>query len=116
MSDATNRKIAKLNDQLRTTFTGGIVVMTTGIQALADGDRALVLAEVMRFTAFNQDNDPWSLHDMGILTVPGLNGVGEHRVMFKIDTYDVEMRFLSPAPEDVSQTKRVLTILLASEY
>ncbi|MBY0510173.1 MAG: DUF3768 domain-containing protein [Rhodospirillaceae bacterium] len=114
--DPTTKKIADLNDALRTTFTGGTIVMTRGIQALTDGDRAMVLAAVMRFKEFNEDNDPWHLHDMAILTVPGINGVGEHRIMFKVDTYDLKMQFLSPAPEDPLQTRRVLTILLASEY
>jgi hypothetical protein len=38
------------------------------------------------------------------------------KVMGKIDYYDNELKFHSPDKADPAVTKRVLTIMLASEY
>jgi hypothetical protein len=39
-----------------------------------------------------------------------------HRLYWKIDLYDLDYDFGSEAPSDTSQTRRILTLLLPSEY
>jgi Protein of unknown function (DUF3768) len=110
---STNRKTARireLNDAFRRSFMGGRVVMTSGIDALPDGEKAQVLNAVRTFTDFDEGNDPHGEHDFGAIEI------GAHRVFFKIDYYDVDMRFGSDDPSDPSRTTRVMTIMLASEY
>ncbi|RUS60942.1 DUF3768 domain-containing protein [Pseudorhodobacter sp. E13] len=102
--------IRSLNDQLRTGFSGGRVVMTQGVNALAGQTIAKVLRAVRDFDDFGEDNDPYGTHEFGMLDIEG------NRVMFKIDAYDQNLEYGSPNPADPSVTTRVLTILLASEY
>src|SRR3954454_24458461 len=93
-SPAKAARIRELNDQLRCKTVGGRVVITRGIEALgAEGIRH-VLAAVARFDEFTEDNDPWGEHDCAILT---LNG---HRVLFKIDYYDLDLHYHSPDATD----------------
>lgn len=102
--------IRSLNDQLRTSFTGGRVMMTQGVNALADATIAKVMRAVRDFDDFGEDNDPYGTHEFGMLEIDG------ERVMFKIDAYDQNLEYGSPDPADPSVTTRVMTILLASEY
>ena len=55
-------------------------------------------------------NDPYGEHDFGLIEVAG------HRVMFKIDYYDLSLCGHSADPADPLMTRRVLTIMLAGEY
>jgi hypothetical protein len=71
---------------------------------------AKVRAAVRDFDAFDNNNDPWQEHDCAVLDVDG------EPVMFKIDYYDENMEYGSPDPADPSVTRRVLTIMLASDY
>lgn len=68
------------------------------------------MAAVRSFTAFNQDNDPHLEHDFGSFAVRG------EQLFWKIDYYDLDLASGSAVPEDPSVTKRVLTLMLASEY
>lgn len=104
------RKIAELNDQFRSTFTGGQVYMTAGIDALDERTKAEVIAAVMEFGDFDEGNDPYGEHDYGTVQIAGRTYV------WKIDMYDVRMKFMSPDPTDPAVTRRVLTILLPSEW
>jgi hypothetical protein len=112
MNDQESRcaDIRRLNDQLRTTLTGGRIVLTSGIAALDETLQAEILAAVMEFDAWSEDVDPHQEHDFVAVEVQG------HKVFAKVDYYDLAMRFLSPDPSDPSVTTRVLTILLRSEY
>ncbi|HUU46823.1 MAG TPA: DUF3768 domain-containing protein [Acidobacteriota bacterium] len=65
---------------------------------------------VAAFEAFTPDNDPHGEHDFGALDVQG------KRVFFKADYYDLPMTAHSPDPANPAVTRRVLTIMLASEY
>ena len=58
-------KIALLNDQFRSTFTGGQVFMTRGIEALDERTRAEIIAAVMEYDGFDADSDPYGGHDFG---------------------------------------------------
>ena len=109
MTTKTERTRA-LNDALRTTGSGGRVMMTRGIAALPVNEVKEILLAVQSFTDFNADNDPHGEHDFALLQVAGQN------VMFKIDYYDRSMTGGSEDPSDANLTCRVLTILLASEY
>ena len=93
-------QIRTLNDRLRTSGRGGMVMVTPGIIALGPGARA-ILEAVETF---------WGEHDCASLEVNG------HRVIWKVDCYDRSRQFHSPDPTDPKVTVRVLTIMLASEY
>ena len=105
-----SRRIAALNDELRRTFEGGLVVRTPGVEALGPELVARVQGEVQAFAAFTPDNDPHGERDFGSLTLEG-------RIVFwKVDYYDRRGRCHSPDPADPEQTLRVLTVMLAEEY
>lgn len=103
-------RIRELNDAFRRSFVGGKVTMTSGIAALADEVKVALFERVKAFDEFKTDNDPHREHDFGVLEHAG------KRIFWKIDYYDAEMEFGSEDPADPSQTTRVLTIMLASEY
>jgi len=108
MPDANTTKIAALNDRARRSFTGCSVVITQGVQALADVPS--VLDQVRWYNAFTPDNDPYGEHDFGSFHH------AEATIFWKIDTYDVDLQMQSPDPTDTNVTTRVLTIMLADEY
>ena len=106
---AANRS-ATLNDALRRTFVGGRVVMTAGVAALTEDDRQSVIALVQAFDSWTPDNDPYGDHDYGSVEHAGV------RYLWKIEAYDLDLRYGSPDPDDPAVTCRVLTILRADEY
>ncbi len=111
MSNNTNvDRIRELNDRLRVSHVGGQVLVTSGISALGSIAVAVILREIATFDSFTQDNDPYGEHDCAALTVDGV------RILWKIDYYDTDQRYLSPDPSDASVTSRVLTIMLTGEY
>ena len=103
-------RIRALNDQLRRTFQGGKVMMTSGINGLPDDVKARILAKLRIFDAFSTANDPHHEHNFGAFEESG------HKVFFKLDYYDPAMQFGSEDPADPSKTSRVPTIMLAEEY
>lgn len=109
------RRCRCLNDLLRTSLGISVagkdkVMLTAGLLAKGDDFVANALTAVREFDDFNEDNDPYGEHDMIFVTV---NGV---KVMGKIDYYDNDLKFHSEDKSDPTVTKRVLTIMLASEY
>ena len=102
--------IRTLNDRFRTTLTGGRVLMTSGVAALAAETTARVLTAVRTFTAFTRDNDPWREHDFGAVEVDG------EKIFFKIDCTCPTCDMASEDAADPAKTVRVMTIMLASEY
>lgn len=104
------KRIRELNDSFRSTFTGGRVLITAGINALPSDVQAIILRKVATFSEFSEDNDPYNEHDFGSFHVAG------HHVFWKIDYYDQRMEGGSEDPSDAEKTQRVLTIMLASEY
>lgn len=103
-------KIRKLNDQLRTTNTGGRVIVTQGIQSLPPNTLSKILPTISNFTNFTEDNDPYEEHDFGTVTIDG------HKIFWKIDYYDESYQYASPDPTDSQLTYRVMTVMLAEEY
>jgi len=108
-TDKTAR-IRQLNDLLRTTFTGGRVLMTAGVAGLPEALTAQVLQRVRTFDRFDSDNDPHAEHDFGAFKIDG------DQFFWKIDYYAPDMDGGSEDPSQSDQTTRVLTIMLASEY
>ena len=119
MTDTTNeaKTIAKQNDVFRqfpsfSEFYGikGQIVITQGIQALPEEDKAEIFKSVMEFDTFTKDNDPYGEHDFGAFTHKG------NKIFWKIDLYDPDYLMGSPDRINLDHTRRVLTIMLASEY
>src|SRR5450755_4063442 len=99
-----------LNDNFRSTFVGGQVVMTQGVDALPIDTKARVLLAVQSFSNFTKDNDPHREHDFGNFNVEG------ESYFFKVDYYALDMHAGSEDPADPEKTTRVLTIMRADEY
>ena len=102
-------RIRVLNDQLRQSGRGGAFCVTRGVASLEWTRLVRVMDAVVEFDAFGPDNDPNGEHDCAVIAVAGVS------VIWKIDYYDLAMTGLSSDPADPSVTRRVLTIMLASE-
>lgn len=104
-------EIRRLNDALRTGESDdGVIVVTQGVQAGGAAFMQAAMAAVRSFSDFNADNDPHDEHDFGAFDVDG------QRLFFKLDYYDPTMTAHSADPTDPKVTRRVLTVMLASEY
>jgi hypothetical protein len=105
-------KIRELNDQLRRSILSplGQWVFTPGITERGPDFVAQAVSQVTAFSAFTSDNDPYGEHDFGSVEVGGVT------VFWKIDYYDLALAAGSEDPADPTQTRRVLTLMLASEY
>ena len=101
--------IRELNDQLRQSLRGGVLVMTAGVIALGQAHQLQILEALAQFDVFDESNDPYGEHDFGALAVDG------ERLFWKIDYFDRSLAAGSPDPADPSVTTRVLTIMLAEE-
>jgi len=117
-------RIARLNDLARRAMgIASVVVATEGIRALPEADQSRLRELVETFDAFTPDNDPYGERDFGAI-YQGMGGVWStlrpvdvsETVFRKIDAYDRELRFGSEDSADPAVTRRVLTIMLASEY
>jgi len=106
---STASKIARLNDCFRR-HPGGDWMITAGVQAKGPLFVLAATSAVRAFDAFTGDNDPHGEHDFAAFDLAG------ERLCWKIDYYDRDLRFGSADPADPAVTRRVLTIMLASEY
>ncbi len=102
--------IRKLNDDFRTSFVGGKIMLTIGIRAKSDIEQTKILERVLNFHDFNHSNDPYGEHDMGQFAHNG------EKIIWKIDYYDQSYRYMSENPADPTITNRVLTIMTSEEY
>lgn len=118
------KRIARLNDLARRAMgIACVVVATEGIRALPEADQSRLRELVETFDAFTPDNDPYGERDFGSI-YQGVDGVWSisrpvdvaETVFWKIDAYDRALRFGSEDPADPAVTRRVLTIMLASDY
>jgi hypothetical protein len=98
-------KIAALNDEFRKANPLQVTI-TNGVYTLPDLQS--LMQAVREFDSFTEDNDPYGEHDFGSLDWHG------EKVFWKIDYYDQALEY-EKDPLDV-ECKRVLTVLLASEY
>lgn len=103
-------RIQTLNDLFRTTFIGGTVALTQGVQSLGDESMLAVIEKVQTFSTFTEDNDPYGEHDFGIIKHE------DETFYWKIDYYNKAMNAGSENPADPEVTTRVLTIMQRSEY
>lgn len=106
------KRIAELNDLARTAMgVASRVVQTQGIASLPDDLQSRIREQVETFSTFTKDNDPYGEHDFG-----GFDVAGVGKIFWKIDYYDPTFSMHSEDPADPRLTRRVLTIMLASEY
>ncbi|MFM5953314.1 MAG: DUF3768 domain-containing protein [Novosphingobium sp.] len=119
-----SERIARLNDRARQAIgLACVAVATEGFRALPEADQSRVRELVETFDAFTADNDPYGERDFGAVyqdcdgrwttTRPARPA---ETVFWKIDAYDRDLRFGSDDPVNPAVTRRVLTIMLASEY
>lgn len=109
-SSATKDAIAQLNDKLRKTGVGGIIVVTRGVRAIYGFEPAALMATLAGCDTFDEANDPHGEHDFGGVEFMGFE------LLWKIDYYDHDMIHHSRNPADAAQTCRVLTVMHAGEY
>jgi Protein of unknown function (DUF3768) len=83
---------------------------TSGVDALPEVDKAVLLDKVRNFNGFNADNDPHGEHDFVDIEHDG------EKYFAKLDYYAADMEGGSEDPSDPSKTVRVLTIMRADEY
>src|SRR3954449_1795175 len=103
-------RIRALNDNLRRSLAGGVLMLTKGVVALGRAKQIAILDAVAAFDGFDAESDPYGEGDFGALQVEG------ERLFFKIDYFDRGLMGHSLDPADPSITTRVLTIMLAEEY
>ena len=102
-------RLRALNDQLRTTFIGGTVMITKGIEAIPFAKRKRILEQVRSFGAFDAENDP-TASMIARSSKPRANASCS-RSTIPIARCGFIRRSADPAV-----TARILTIMLASEY
>ena len=105
----TRLTVAQQNDRFRQ-HPGADWMVTSGVDAKGPIFVLAVVNTVRHFNAFTTDNDPHGEHDFGAFELCG------ERLFWKIDYYDEELRNGSPDPADPLVTRRIITIMLASEY
>ena len=119
-------RIARLNDLARSAMGVACTALATqGFRALSVVDQSRVRELIETYDAFTPGNDPHGERDFGAIyqggngrwtALPSAKGDPVETVFWKIDCYDRAMQFGSPDPADPAVTRRVLTIMLASEY
>ena len=88
----------------------GRMHVTRSLMEAGDGFMAEAVRATGTFDTFEPENDPEGWHDFGAVEIRG------ETVFWKIDLYDQDYSMGSSDPANVSVTRRVLTILHASEY
>src|SRR5579862_5839392 len=78
-------RIRVLNDNFRSTFVGGRVVITQGVSELPLDTKARLLLAVKSFDDFNGDTDPHREHDFGSVKIE------QQTYFFKLDYYSLDM-------------------------
>ncbi|NNN18235.1 MAG: DUF3768 domain-containing protein [Acidimicrobiaceae bacterium] len=108
MNSERTSQIRVLNDALRQDPQRGLWLVTSRLQS--HPELPGILENVRSFCTFSQENDPYHEHDFGAFEFDG------ERYFWKIDYYDLTLSMASPDPCDETITRRVLTVMHASEY
>lgn len=120
MSGPKTKRIAELNDQLRSRVgmpafgasVPGKGLMTSGIMALSPETIIHIWAAVRNHSEFTPDNDPYGEHDFGCVDIHSAG-----KVFWKVDYYhDENCDAGCEDPSDLDKSYRILTIMLAEEY
>lgn len=88
----------------------GELVATRGIADAGANFLGNVIRACARAFVFTEDNDPYGDHSFGTITVEG------HRVFWKFDLYDTDLKAGSEHPAIPAHTRRVLTLMFPHEY
>ncbi len=112
-------RIAEQNDRFRRTWGAdltvpGQIVLTRGVADLSPAAKAIIMQRVQGFDVFTEDNDPYGDHGFGAFEFE-VAGNSCH-IFWKIDLYDTDYSMGSDDPANPTVTRRVLTIMHASEY
>ncbi|WP_299154098.1 DUF3768 domain-containing protein [uncultured Tateyamaria sp.] len=112
-------KIAEQNDKFRRTWGAdftvpGQIVLTRGVADLSPAAKAIIMQRVQGFDVFTEDNDPCGDHGFGAFEFE--IGGNSYHIFWKIDLYDTDYSMGSDDPANPTVTRRVLTIMHASEY
>lgn len=102
--------IARLNDHLRTTGTGGSIMITHNLKCVPGFDAVALAAALAAYDEFDPSGDPHGERDFGCMTLWGYD------LLWKIDYYDKDLKFGSDDPADPEVTRRVLTVMLARDW
>ena len=97
--------IARLNDALRKACDGGTIMVTQSALVLNGFDRSALLAALASYDGFDVDSDPHGERDFGDFSL------FQTDLYFKIDYFDLDLKFGSDDPADASITRRVLTVM-----
>ena len=106
-------KIRELNDEFRTNLfkrSENLLCLSEMVSALSTREQLQILDKVAKFNDFTEENDPYGEHDFGKVSI------GDEDYFFKIDYYDNDLKYGSPNPAEPTCTKRVLTLMQASEW
>ncbi|MDU9006886.1 DUF3768 domain-containing protein [Sedimentitalea todarodis] len=88
----------------------GQVLITPGVSSEGAAFQAAALAAVATDMRFTEDNDPHGDHTFGTVMV------GDQKLFWKVDLYDLDFKYGSERPFDPTVTQRALTIMCPSEY
>lgn len=102
--------IATLNNKFRKSLIGGEVLLSAGIAAMSSEDKANIVSLVQNFDNFTPDNDPYGEHDFGSFDYKG------EKILWKIDYYDLNHKYMSEDPSNPDITNRILTIMKVFEW
>lgn len=115
MAPPRTTEIAQLNDAFRRGdpsvpgqrfLTAGVVLLLGQLEIQTEA----LIQRVAQFNDFNEHNDPHAQHDFGAFEFH------EHQLFWKVDAYDVDYALGSDDLTDLSETRRVLTIMLVEEW
>ena len=110
-------KIAEQNDRFRRTWGAdftvpGQIVLTRGVADLSPAAKAIIMQRVQGFDVFTEVNDPYGDHGFGAFEIGG----NSYHIFWKVDLYDTDYSMGSDDPANTQVTRRILTIMHASEY
>ena len=112
-------KIAEQNDRFRKTWGAdfsvpGQIMLTRGVADLSLAAKAVIMHRVQGFDVFTEGNDPHGDHSFGAFEFE--IGGNSYHIFWKIDLYDRDYSMGSSDPDNPQVTRRVLTVMHASEY